>query len=63
MSVFMDLNVSYTADTKQLQNLIETAAHRESNVTSTALPAAERELAQLAQLAPPLTSLGCSVFR
>ncbi|XP_034721895.1 ribonuclease P protein subunit p30-like, partial [Etheostoma cragini] len=27
MSVFMDLNVTYTADKNQLQSLIETAAH------------------------------------
>ncbi|XP_078100925.1 ribonuclease P protein subunit p30 [Sander vitreus] len=27
MSVFMDLNVNYTADTSRLQSLIETAAH------------------------------------
>lgn len=30
MSVFMDLNLSFTADTDVLRSLIETAAHRES---------------------------------
>lgn len=30
MSVFMDLNLSYTTDKNRLQSLIETAAHRES---------------------------------
>lgn len=30
MSVFMDLNLNYTADQSRLQSLIETAAHRES---------------------------------
>ena len=31
MSVFMDLNVSYTTDKSRLRRLVEAAAHRESS--------------------------------
>lgn len=34
MSVFMDLNLSYTEDKSSLQRLIETAAQRESAAVS-----------------------------
>lgn len=36
MSVFMDLNLSFTADKKLLQSVVETAAHRESPQLSAA---------------------------